>query len=94
MRIIRIGPGSPGLKAKLIIGLVLLMVGAGIAIAAAIAIGMMLFVLPAVVLGSIVYALLPNRAARQQQHRHGAPQILEGQFRIIEHPAPDDRKGE
>jgi membrane protein implicated in regulation of membrane protease activity len=83
MAMIRIGSGRPGLKAKLIIGLVLLMMAAAGTLMALLAIGMFLFMVPVIVVVSIVYALLPKRKTAPAPGRANPPDVLEGQFRVV-----------
>ena len=89
MRIIRIYSTPGGLKAKLIIGLALLLVAAGLALIALLALGIMLFVLPALVLTAVIYALLPKGRAGHGSRRENAPQVLEGRYRVL-HNKDDD----
>jgi hypothetical protein len=94
MVMIRIGSGRPGLKAKLIIGLVLLMMAAAGTLMALLAIGMFLFMVPVIVVAAIVYALLPKRKAAHAPGRANPPDVLEGQFRVVDRDSDTPRPGQ
>ena len=91
MPILRISSGSAGLKTKLILGMILVLMAAGLSLIAVLAIGMMLFVVPVLVLSAVIYALLPKRTAERQPRRANDPQVLEGRYRVIG-DASDDRQ--
>jgi membrane protein implicated in regulation of membrane protease activity len=86
MRIIRISYPQPGFKARLIIGLALLLMGGIVALFALLAIGMTLFMMPAILLAAAVYALLPKRRSTNAPRR--GDDVLEGKFRVVDR-APD-----
>lgn len=86
MRIVYSGSGRLSFRTKLIIGLVLGLSVALLTLMALVAIGAALFLLPAFVLGAVIYALLPKH--RTAPLRPGEPDVLEGQYRVVE---PKDR---
>lgn len=81
------------MKAKLIIGLVLLMMAAAGTLMALLAIGMFLFMAPVIVVAAIVYALLPKRKTVHAPGRANPPDVLEGQFRVVDRESDTHRSG-
>lgn len=88
MRIVYAGSRRVTLKTKLIIGLALGLSVALLTLMALLALGAMLFLLPVAVLGAAVYAFLPKR--RTAPRRPGEPDVLEGQYRVVD-PKTRDR---
>lgn len=87
MRIVFAGSGRLTFKTKLIIGLALGLSVALLTLMMLLAIGAMLFLLPVAVLGAAIYAFLPKWKAAQPR-RPGEPDVLEGQYRVVD---PKDR---
>ncbi|MDE2473516.1 MAG: hypothetical protein KGO48_00540 [Alphaproteobacteria bacterium] len=85
MRIVFAGSGGLTWKTKLIIGLALGLSVALLTLMALLALGALLFLLPAFVLGAVIYAFLPKR--RTAPRRRGEPDVLEGHYRVVD---PDD----
>lgn len=86
MRIVYTGSGRLSFRAKLIIGLMLGLSVALLTLMALLAIGMLLFLLPVALLGAAIYAFLPRRNTARP--RPGEPDVLEGQYRVVD---PKDR---
>ncbi len=93
MATIRIGSGRLGLKAKLIIGLVLLTMAAAGTLMALLAIGIFLFMVPVILVAAIVYALLPKPKTAHAPGRANPPDVLEGQFRVVDRDLDTSRSG-
>lgn len=88
MRIVYSGSGRLTFKTKLIIALALGLSIALVTLLALLAIGALLFLLPAFLLGAVIYALLPKR--RTAPPRPDQPDVLEGQYRVVD-PKTRDR---
>jgi len=86
MRIVYSGSRRLTFRAKLLIGLMLGLSVALVTVMALLAIGVLLFLLPVAVLGAAIYAFLPKRKAASR--RPGEPDVLEGQYRVVD---PKDR---
>lgn len=86
MRIVYSGSGRLSFKTKLIVGLALGLSLALLALMVMLAIGAMLFLLPAAVLVAAIYAFLPKR--RTSPRRPNEPDVLEGKYRVVD---PGDR---
>jgi membrane protein implicated in regulation of membrane protease activity len=89
MRIIHIGLGRLGIKAKLILGLILVLGAALITLLALLALSMVLVGLPILVAAGIVYALLPKRRMPPAEQRQSGPDVLEGRFRVVDQASAD-----
>jgi membrane protein implicated in regulation of membrane protease activity len=92
MRILQINAPRLGFKAKLIIGLALLLTAAAGTLFALLAISMLLFILPVIFVAALVYTLLPKRRTAQAPQRRDDRHVIEGQFRVMDR-APDQRPG-
>ncbi len=88
MRIIRISTPRPGLKAKLLFGLILFVVCAVLVLVALLALSMVLVGLPILIFGVLVYALLPKKRPAPPPPHSQHPDVLEGRYRVV--PRPDD----
>jgi hypothetical protein len=89
MRIVYSGSSRLTFKTKLLIGLALGLSVVLLTLMALLALGAMLFLLPVAVLGAAIYAFLPKRKTPHPP-RPGEPDVLEGQYRVVE-PKNRDR---
>jgi uncharacterized protein YhhL (DUF1145 family) len=89
VRIIHAG-GRLGLKAWIVI-LFSLALGFGLVLAAAIvAIGVFLFLLPVLALAMIASTLMWKWGRRKVPRQPGEPVIIDGEFRLVDEPAPEE----
>ena len=88
MRIIHISSGRPGFKAKIILGLILVLGAALITLLALLALSMVFIAVPILVDAGIVYALLPKRR-RPPAKRQTSDHVLEGRFRVVDPGSAD-----
>jgi hypothetical protein len=84
MRIIQISTSRPGLKAKLLFALILLLGCTIVALAALLAFSILLVGLPLLVFGGLVYALLPKKRPARPPQRPRDPDVLEGRYRVVQ----------
>ena len=89
MRIIHISSGRLGFKAKLLIGLILILSAALITLLALLALSMVLVALPILIATGLVYALMPKRRAPPAKRQPSAPDVLEGRFRVVNPESSD-----
>ena len=83
MRIIRISNTRPGLKAKLLFGLILLLVCVVVLLAGLLALSMALIGLPILIFGILVYALLPKKRPAPPSSHPRQSDVLEGRYRVV-----------
>lgn len=89
MRIIHIASGRLGFKAKILIGLVLILGAALITLLALLALSMVLVFLPILVAAGLVYALMPKKRTPSAKRSPPGPHVLEGRFRVVDPQSGD-----
>ncbi len=83
MRIVRVSITRPGLKSRLLPGVILLLVCALVLLIVLLALSMVLIALPILVVGGLVYALLPRKRPASRPVRPQQPDVLEGHYRVV-----------
>ena len=84
MKIIQISSGRLGLKAKILIGLIVALSMALVTLLVLLAFSLMLVGLPILFAAGLVYALMPKRRTAPAKRRPSEPDVLEGRFRVLD----------